>query len=61
MSIRLPLNQLSEGERNIILKQLCFEKKANTLFNAPSAQVYPYEIVDEGMMYTLFICQCIGR
>ena len=48
MSIRIPLNQLSEGQRNIILKQLCFEKKANTMFNAAAQHVYPYEIVDEG-------------
>lgn len=48
MSIRVPLNELSEGDRNIILKQLCFEKKANTLFNMASKEVYPYEIVDEG-------------
>ena len=48
MSIRIPLNELTEGQRNIILKQLCFEKKSNTMFNAPAQQVYPYEIVDEG-------------
>lgn len=48
MSIRVPLCNLTDGDRDIILKQLCFEKKSNNVFNTQSKEVYPYEIVDEG-------------